>query len=576
MFGGAEGKALQVIGEGLDRSSDQMFQLAQKITKQHDTANLVSKQNFMLDSDAEFDQAELGATDPNGRLERYDAHIKKVREKLFIGDDGRPLSKAARLQLELNASQHYSKRRRDIAMRGVVESIQRRRQSVINGAEKMIVRGDLPAADEFVDAGIEAELLTPEDGEAMKMGFRPKIQEQEIYNLINVDPDAAYNLLKTPPDNDPYADISPSKRTSLIRAARTERSRLHSETIQSTPDTAPIEVFEDYLDRGIISRSQFDNLKRTRFKEVPQNSPEAFGNIIEQIDGYDPTGDPLLEGATAIRAQILTGLDGDRRKEADKQLDARLDLRGVRRKASEKAGRDLLRESFKSRTADEDLTPEHHIELSRQHDEFQEWADNNPNASKADAIRQAANIIEAPERASRLKIGIPTLQPTEGSILPPAPGSQVSDTVVEPTTFSGSFGGQPISNVYSGAKATVFGGPNDPVDNGLSAFGGKTGTGGKEGVAIPQAILEQVVGGGKQQWAKTRVRVTSPDGITREFPVVDLGTHERIWEREGRPTLDLTEGAAKQLGAGIKTRNGKTVGLAGIGDLKFEIIPPTS
>jgi len=124
------------------------------------------------------------------------------------------------------------------------------------------------------------------------------------------------------------------------------------------------------------------------------------------------------------------------------------------------------------------------------------------------------------------------------------------------------FGGRTYSQDWGPATASVFGGADDPEDNGLSAFGGTTGAGGREGVAIPQRVLEQTLGGNKSDWSRAGAEVTLANGQKAVLPIADLGTAERIWERNQGPTLDLTPGAVNQLGGTVLRDNaGKQAGV---------------
>ena len=138
-------------------------------------------------------------------------------------------------------------------------------------------------------------------------------------------------------------------------------------------------------------------------------------------------------------------------------------------------------------------------------------------------------------------------------------------------------GGQPIKapgGVYQNAAATVFGGKNDPADNGLSAFGGTTGEGGREGVAIPQKLLAAKFPGKAKPWLATNVRtvVRAPNGTMRVLDLADLGTAEWVWEKNKRPTLDLTPAAAQMLGGEVVYQNGKMTGLKGLDNLNFAVV----
>lgn len=151
----------------------------------------------------------------------------------------------------------------------------------------------------------------------------------------------------------------------------------------------------------------------------------------------------------------------------------------------------------------------------------------------------------------------------------PAAGKETSST-------RGSFGGQPIQppgTFYRNARPTIFGGKSDPADNGLSAFGGTTGAGGKEGVAIPLDVLKATFPGKDKAWMAANVRavVKTEDGRQAVLPVADLGTAEWVWKRDGRPVLDLTEGAVKALGGRPVYKSGKLAGISGLGTLSFAL-----
>lgn len=139
------------------------------------------------------------------------------------------------------------------------------------------------------------------------------------------------------------------------------------------------------------------------------------------------------------------------------------------------------------------------------------------------------------------------------------------------------FGGVqvPKSGDIGQAKVTVFGGPRDPDDNGLSAFGGKTGPGGREGVAVPEKILKHVLGDDRKKWEAASVEATLPDGRKFTLPIADLGTAERVWKRDGQPVMDLTEGAVKTLGGSvIYDRKGNMRDVKGIKGASFRIVAP--
>lgn len=144
------------------------------------------------------------------------------------------------------------------------------------------------------------------------------------------------------------------------------------------------------------------------------------------------------------------------------------------------------------------------------------------------------------------------------------------------TSSIGTFGGHailPAGESYQG-RATVFGGANDPADNGRSAFGGTTGAGGREGAAIPLDVLRATFPGRDKAWLVKNVEVEVSTGRGRKatLPLADLGTAEWVWRRAGGPVLDLTEGAVRKLG-GRPTydKRGQLSGMTGIGMVNFTL-----
>jgi hypothetical protein len=140
------------------------------------------------------------------------------------------------------------------------------------------------------------------------------------------------------------------------------------------------------------------------------------------------------------------------------------------------------------------------------------------------------------------------------------------------------FGGVPVRDVgqwYTNATGTAFGGALDPDDNGISAFGYRTGAGGREGVAIPQRIMAELTGtNSKSVHQQYRVEVTNhATGKSAVFDIVDRGPSEYVWRREGRPVVDLTEGAVAELGGTVvKNSRGQMVSTTGLNNLSFRII----
>lgn len=198
--------------------------------------------------------------------------------------------------------------------------------------------------------------------------------------------------------------------------------------------------------------------------------------------------------------------------------------------------------------------------------EMDKWLKDNPNASIEDAKKQM------------LKSTAPALLPVDVNKLlkKPAPSGPTVDPATRIREIGTKFGGItiPPTGDLGTPRLTVFGGPNDPVDNGLSAFGGKTGPGGREGVAVPEKILRHFYGPTKADWENVQVEATLPDGTTKILPIADLGTAEWVWKRDGKPVMDLTPGAVQELGGDvIYGKNGTLKGISGLSGVKFRLLP---
>jgi peptidoglycan hydrolase-like protein with peptidoglycan-binding domain len=140
------------------------------------------------------------------------------------------------------------------------------------------------------------------------------------------------------------------------------------------------------------------------------------------------------------------------------------------------------------------------------------------------------------------------------------------------------FGGVPIRGLgqwYLDGRGTAFGGKLDPDDDGVGAFGYRTGTGGREGVAVPQRVMAELTGtNDKSVHQQYRVEVLNRKTGKREiFDIVDRGPGQSIWREHGRAVLDLTEGAVAEIGGEVvKNRKGHMIADRGLEDLAFRII----
>jgi peptidoglycan hydrolase-like protein with peptidoglycan-binding domain len=177
---------------------------------------------------------------------------------------------------------------------------------------------------------------------------------------------------------------------------------------------------------------------------------------------------------------------------------------------------------------------------------------------------------------------IDALQPPAPSgVTTPGSGSNVLANNVQnskPVASGATFGGVPIRGLnqwYLNGCGTAFGGKLDPGDNGIGAFGFKTGPGGREGVAVPESVMVALTGtDDKSVHQQYRVEVLNRlTGKRAVFDIVDRGPGQRVWRSNRRAVLDLTEGAVEKMGGEvIKNSSGRMTADSGLEDLAFRII----
>ena len=112
----------------------------------------------------------------------------------------------------------------------------------------------------------------------------------------------------------------------------------------------------------------------------------------------------------------------------------------------------------------------------------------------------------------------------------------------------GSSSGDPTTcgNGWVSGNATQFG-YNDPVDNGMGAFGDNTDNTTLAGVSLPESVVTAELGTSSGTAARhTNVLVVAPNGNWGVFPIVDRGPAMRIYNQT--PTIDLTYATVAQLG----------------------------
>lgn len=336
-------------------------------------------------------------------------------------------------------------------------------------------------------------------------------------------------------------------------------------------------------------------VKIRSYQGAPQSDPAIYEETYARIQSFEPAKDPSGRVEAGLRSWIASqSLPPEELKALNAKLTDRVNPATSQQPKSQfessfsqKTGMDFRRGDFgKYRfPVDHDgnpdtppITPINMGEYDKAWNLMgnfnEQWRGILSSMPEDVPFEKVNSAYESLKKSFKDQKPMPDLNFTAPTPLPFDPGATYKSLPGKRSHF----GGVPVKPPgvpYTGASATVFGGPNDSEDNGKSAFGGFTGAGGKEGTAIPQALLAAKWPGKDKKWLSENVRtvVRSADGVAHSLALVDLGTAEWVWERAQRPTLDLTEGAARQLGGRVTyTKAGKLASVQGLDSINFSVV----
>ncbi len=500
-------------------------------------------------------------------------------------------------------------------------SQQRTRLAFENDAQLAADTGDrdlyLKARQTAVDSGI----LLPEEAVKMDREWSGQALYKQLARRIEEQPGTMEEWLEdtsSPEAQAAIQTIGPENLERLRRhahqAANKERAELWdgllNQVLNDGPDRVILskEELRRLAEEGSISPEQRAAYLSAYHAETPPPfDPHLYNEAFGQIAQYDPANDPTGATLAQLRGSLAT-LPLPRESVAE--LRDRLNERAKpQNPATHKLSSDfakLTEESFNAGRfgswfsyADHDADPrtiDRKVIEPRDYGRALATKRRFTDAFDAYLRNQGEDLdpLKAQETYDQLfeRIVLDQDDPAASPLIPAAPpaldfGRDVDSLLGTPapaagketssnTTAPATFGGQPIrpaGTFYRNARPTVFGGKNDPIDNGLSAFGGTTGEGGKEGVAIPLDVLKATFGDRGKEWFAANVRavVKTEDGRQAVLPIADLGTAEHIWQKNGRPVLDLTPGAVKALGGRPIYKDGKLAGVANLGSLSFAL-----
>lgn len=451
-------------------------------------------------------------------------------------------------------------------------------------------------AEAAARAASSAGILLPEEEARALREWDRKQTIEGIRREIHADPITMERLLAEDGFEQQHAGLEFDQLISLRgeaeRMANRERGDFFNDLIIAGEEPTPDEL-KELEAAGFISKDTHARMLANKQTPAPAHDPALYEETYSQILEYQPQADPSGRIEARLREWIASQpLPKEDIRKLNDKLGERLNPGDAPKNTHESEFAAKIRADFNRGDFGKYRFPVDH--------------DDNPasapifpvNAAAYDAAYRArgqfaeswrAELSRLPADApfdqveqtyQKLKKSFKERSPTPALNLtrPAAPLPFDPETTYRQSAPRATFGGQPVKppgGVYLNASATVFGGPNDPADNGQSALGGKTGAGGREGAAIPKPLLDVKFPGKDKKWIDANVRVVTraPNGSMRVLPIADFGTAEWVWQRAGRPTLDLTEGAARDLGGTPKyDKAGKLRGLSGLDNLEFAVV----
>lgn len=586
----APAEALGNLAQGIADVSEHFHNTAIQVQKQENARIVSEKRQQLAQAYADFQVGLQSDPDPASRMQKTSAFLGEWKGQM---DDGN-MAPAVRDELV----SHFDSFATNAKIRQTEDSarlsVRRSAATFDNEISQAAVNKDMAAGEAAIQTAVASGIMLPEEGEAAKRKLDQQINYQSLRDGISTDPLAAERQF-----NDPNfkADVTPEARERLKNEAEQEANRYRAdfanELIISGKAPTEQELAEMEAAGQMDKATHARWLTKIRSSASPVHDPALYEEQFSMINGYDPAQDPsgrtLAQLRNSIASQNLP--EGDI-KTLNEKLNERLNpstSSTPKAKLSKdffnKIATDFNRGDFGGfrHLVDSDKDPSTKMVWTTNREEYdkawklrgefsQQWRaalDAMPDDASFEQINGA---YESLKKSFKDKKPVPDLKFSKPSTLPFDPAETYRKT------SGATFGGQPVKAPgvpYSGAAATVFGGPNDPADNGRSAFGGATGPGGKEGTAIPQALLSAKFPGKSKEWISENVRtvVRGPDGLFHTLPVVDLGTAEWVWNKNGRPTLDLTEGAARAIGGKPRyTAGGKLAGLDGVPSIDFAVV----
>lgn len=587
----APAQALGHVAESIASVSGHFYDHAVKIQRMENARQISEARNSLATAYAQHQIDLQSDLDPASRMEKTRAFIAGAQQ--FIPSDAPP---EVQDQLGEFLSDWSSRAEIHQAEDSSRLSIRRAKQAADNELEEATRNNNITAAHDAIER--TAAFTTPEERDKLKANVNRQIKSNVVASMIDANPIESERQLE---DSDflkryPELDADDQRRLSRYAYQKANQARddfMNKVIISGEPITE--EDLQVMASEGLITPDTHAryalSIRQNAAKVPPAFDSAIYETAYTQIIGYDPTKDETGANIAQLRQWLASQ---PLPKESISELNDRLNnllkpetnpaMTKLESDFAAKIGTDFTRGDFgkyrfpvdhDNNPATAPITPinrESYDKAWQLRGQFaEEWRKTLKTLPETATFNDLQNSYNALKQSYRDKKPVPVITPPAV-----APITFDPDRAINPT--AGNFGGQPIKApgaFYSGAAATVFGGKNDPGDKGNSAFGGKTGAGGREGAAIPQAVLEASFPGKSKKWLAENVRVLvkTPNGMTHSLPIADLGTAEWVWQKNQRPVIDLTPGAVKQLGGSVRTSStGKLTGISGLETLDFAVV----
>jgi hypothetical protein len=594
----AAGRATEGLGKAVSGVAEQQFSVLEKVRQVKEAGAMNA---FMANLDEEagrfaIELAQRHDTDnwPGDWKERVDDMRERAK--------GLGLSPEAMAKLDNQFTSWSSQRAISFETQAATKALGMARMQSNTALEHAMARNDEEAVRRVLDSGI----YNPAEEDKILMELQRRSAVFDYERRIDADPLQAERDLRSPEFLEGNPALTAQDAENLARRAEQRANRFRDDFANDIIISGEIPSEEDLAEmekKGLISKithAQWLLKLRGASEGAADPAPDSalYNEIFSRIVQYDPQDDENLKLKADLR-HLISGVDlpAEHKKALNEKLEKRISEAGqpmseYESRYSKKIEADFRRGDFGNYRYPFDhdnnpatapiirTNPEEYEKAWRLSGEFSDaWrgifaglpadADAKVVGAAYDELKKSflertpppdidfgGPEVDLPFNPDEVYQNL--LPSDEGGMDPGAPG--VLPPLPSPSGGNPSFGGVPLMPAgipYKGAVGTVFGGSRDPNDNGTSAYGGPTGTDGREGAAIPQAVLAELFPRKpgesdderkRYEVENLRVVVRNRNGVYHTLPLADRGTAEEVWRRNGRATLDLTEGAVRRVG----------------------------